>query len=59
VELKVFDINGKEVGNLVNSEFSAGEYEYTFNGSNLTSGIYFYTLKTNNFSETKKMTLIK
>ncbi|MBE2254620.1 MAG: T9SS type A sorting domain-containing protein [Ignavibacteria bacterium] len=59
VELKVFDINGKEVGNLVNSEFSAGEYEYTFSGINLPSGIYFYTLKTNNFSETKKMTLIK
>ncbi|HRE41871.1 MAG TPA: T9SS type A sorting domain-containing protein [Ignavibacteria bacterium] len=59
VELKVYDIKGVEVGNLSNGEFVAGEYEYSFNAAGLPSGIYFYTLKTDRFSETKKMTLIK
>lgn len=59
VTLKVYDITGKEVANLVNQNLSVGTYEYDFNASNLTSGIYFYTLKTGNFTETKKMMLVK
>ena len=57
--LKVFDMTGKEVKNLVNENVAAGSYEITFNGSELNSGVYFYTLKTNEFTETKKMMLVK
>ena len=46
VTLKVFDVLGREVEALVNDEQSPGEYEVEFNGANLTSGIYFYQLKT-------------
>lgn len=59
VTLKVFDVTGREVSNLVNRNLSAGKFEFEFNASGLTSGVYFYTLKTENFSETKKMLLIK
>jgi hypothetical protein len=59
VTLKVFDILGKEVATLVNENLKAGEYEVTFNGSGLPSGIYFYKLNTENFFETKRMILIK
>ena len=59
VSLKVYDILGKEVANLVNSDLNAGIYEYTFEGTGLTSGIYFYTLSTGDFKQTKKMLLVK
>jgi len=59
VTLKVYDILGREVATLVNEEKPAGEYEVEFNGSALTSGIYFYQLKAGEFSETKKMILLK
>ena len=64
VSLKVYDILGREVETLVNEEKPAGSYEVNFNsysvaGRNLTSGIYFYQLKAGNFSETKKMILLK
>ena len=59
VSLKVYDILGKEVANLVNSNMNVGSYSYEFNASNLTSGIYFYKLESNGFMETKKMMLIK
>lgn len=59
VKLKVFDLLGREVANLVNENLSAGSYKYDFNASALTSGIYFYKLETDNFSETRKMVLIK
>ncbi len=59
VSLKVYDILGKEVAELVNTEKPAGSYEVDFNAENLSSGIYFYTLKTNNSVLTKKMMLIK
>jgi photosystem II stability/assembly factor-like uncharacterized protein len=57
--LKVFDMTGKEVKNLVNENVGAGSYEIDFDGSELNSGVYFYTLKTNEFTETKKMMLVK
>ena len=57
--LKIFDILGKEVATLVNEKLLPGNYEVNFNGNNLTSGVYFYQLKTTNFSETKKMMLLK
>ena len=59
VNLKVFDITGKEVSNLINENLNAGNYETSFNGSILTSGVYFYRLTTNSFTDTKRMTLIK
>jgi photosystem II stability/assembly factor-like uncharacterized protein len=57
--LKIYDILGKEVAILVNENLKAGEYEVTFNGSRLPSGIYFYKLIAGDFAETKKMVLIK
>jgi len=59
VTIKVYDVLGSEVTTLVNEEKPAGEYEVEFNGSELTSGIYFYQLKAGSFVETKKMAFIK
>lgn len=59
VTIKVFDLLGREIETLVNEEKSIGNYELKFDGSNLTSGVYFYRLHANNFSETKKLILIK
>jgi len=59
VALKVFNLLGEEIETLVNAEQSVGIYEATFDASGLSSGIYFYTLKTDNFSSSKKMILIK
>jgi len=59
VSLKVYDMIGEEVATLVNTNLNPGTYKYVFDASGLTSGIYFYTLKTDNFSETKKMILVK
>ncbi len=59
VTLKVYDLSGKEVASLVNNNLAAGTYNYTFDGAKLSSGIYFYTIRANDFSETKKMMLIK
>lgn len=60
VIIRVFDILGKEVSTLVNEKgMSAGTYEITWHASNLSSGIYFYSIKAGNFSNTKKMILAK
>jgi len=59
VELKVFDVLGREVETIVNSEQDAGYYEIEFNASKLASGIYFYRLQAGSFVETKKMVLMK
>ncbi|CAN5523085.1 hypothetical protein BH10BAC5_BH10BAC5_23260 [soil metagenome] len=59
VSLKVFDITGREVSNLVNNLHEPGEYSYNFNGSILSSGIYFYQLTAGEFVRVKKMMLVK
>jgi hypothetical protein len=59
VSLKIYDVLGREVTDLVSEIKSAGNYEVTFNASELSSGIYFYKLQADNFIEIKKMTLIK
>jgi len=59
VNLTVYDITGRKITELVNQLFNAGSYEVSWNGNNTASGIYFYKLTTNNFSETKRMALIK
>ena len=59
VSLKIFDIAGKEISTIVNNNQPAGNYEVTFDGGGLSSGIYFYKLSAGDFSETKKMSLVK
>jgi len=59
VQLKVYDILGKEVATLVNNEQTAGSYEVTFNAAGLAGGIYFYSLQSGNYKETKKLVLMK
>jgi hypothetical protein len=59
VTLKVYDVLGKEVATLVNETKVPGKYEIKFDGSNLSSGIYFYTLHAGTFVQTKKIILMK
>lgn len=59
VSLKIFDLSGKEVATLINSNMSSGVHSVAFDGSKLSSGIYFYTIKAGNYSDVKKMMLIK
>lgn len=59
VKLTVYDASGKEAAILFNGELSAGSYNYDFDASQLASGIYFYKLESNDFSQTKKMVLVK
>ena len=59
VKLIVYDILGREVATLVNEFKEVGVYDIEFNASNLASGIYFYKMTTSNFTEIKKMFVIK
>jgi photosystem II stability/assembly factor-like uncharacterized protein len=59
VTLKIYNILGKEKAILVNEKQSPGTYEVSFDGNKLASGIYFYKLETEGFSEIKEMVLIK
>lgn len=59
VRLQVFDAAGRQVETLVNGELNAGSYRAEWNAVKLSSGVYFYTITAGNFSETKKMILIK
>jgi len=59
VTLKVYDILGREVKNLVNEFKQAGSYIVSFDASSLSSGVYFYRLDVNGFSDAKRMILIK
>jgi hypothetical protein len=59
IELTVTNVLGQPVKTLVNEEVTAGTHEVTFDASTMASGIYFYTLRTGNFTETKKMILTK
>ena len=59
VSLKIYDVLGREIKTLVNENKNVGTYEIDFDANNLNSGIYFYKLTTNNFSEMKKMILVK
>ncbi len=59
VSLKIFDATGKEVANLLNRILVQGSYDVNFDGTNLTSGVYFYKLITGDFVSTKKMMLVK
>ena len=59
VQLKVYDLLGSKVTTLVNQKQSTGSYKISFNASNLSSGVYFYQLKSGNNIHVKKMTLIR
>jgi hypothetical protein len=59
VTLKVFDVAGKEVADLVNEIQNEGAYTISFNGENIPSGIYYYKLTSNGNTEVKKMMLVK
>lgn len=59
VTLKVFDMLGREVTTLVNESKPTGEYEIEFDAANLTSGVYFYQLKTSSSVITKKLMVVR
>ena len=59
VQLAVFDAKGAIVANLVNGNVNSGAHSVEFNGANLSTGVYYYTLKVNGISQTKKMMLLK
>ena len=59
VTLRVYDVLGREVATLVNSEQQTGSYTINLNGANLSSGIYFYTMIAGDFMNTKKLILLK
>jgi hypothetical protein len=59
VTLKIYDILGKEVTTLINEEKQAGKYSIDFNASKLSSGVYLYELRSNEFKSTKKLLLMK
>lgn len=59
VSLKVYDSLGREVRTLVNKMHSAGNYEINFEPADISSGIYFYTLRAGKFQQTKKMLYLK
>lgn len=58
-KLIVYDITGKEIKTLVNENLRAGAYEYEWDGINIPSGVYFYKLIAGDYSETRKMVLVK
>jgi hypothetical protein len=59
VSLKIFNVIGQQVDELVNDNLSAGNYSFIWNAKDQASGIYFYNLTTDSFSETKKMILLR
>ncbi|MBL7127652.1 MAG: T9SS type A sorting domain-containing protein [Ignavibacteria bacterium] len=59
IELKVFDLLGREITMLVNESQTPGTYEIVFDAASLPSGVYFYQLKAGDFVETKKMVVVK
>ncbi|MEJ2616849.1 MAG: T9SS type A sorting domain-containing protein [Ignavibacteriaceae bacterium] len=59
VEIRIFNILGKEIKTLVNEIHNAGIYEVELNGADLSNGVYFYTMKAGSYSSTKKMIILK
>lgn len=59
VTLKIYNSLGQEVKNIISGSLKAGTHTYNFNAGNLSSGVYFYALRTGTYNETKRMTLIK
>lgn len=59
VNIIVYDITGRKVEDLVSGTYDPGSYEVRWDASQYSSGIYFYSLVTSEFTETKKMVLVK
>ena len=59
VNIKIFDVLGKEVAVLVNHELNPGTYEVLWNAEKVSSGVYFYRIEAGSFVDTKKMVLVK
>jgi hypothetical protein len=59
VSLKIYDVQGREVRTLVNEVKAPGVYAFDFNGTELSSGVYFYRMEANGYTDIKKMMLIK
>ncbi len=59
VTLKIYDNLGREISTLVNEMKSAGKYSIDFNANNLAAGVYFYKITSDNFTNVKKMILVK
>ncbi len=59
IELTVYNILGQKVATLVNQQMPAGTYRITWDASNMSSGLYFYTMKVDNYTKTRKMMVIK
>jgi hypothetical protein len=59
VKLSIYDILGREITTLVNEQLRPGTYSVEWNGTNYSTGIYFYKLQTQNYTESKKMVLVK
>ncbi len=59
IELKVFNVLGKEVANIVSKELNTGKHTYTFNGRNLASGVYYYVITAGDYRDVKKMILLR
>ena len=59
VALDLFDIRGVKVKTLVNESHPAGSHEFTFDGSKLASGVYFYSMTANGINKTRKLVLMK
>lgn len=59
VRLRIYDVSGKEVGEILNSSLRAGTYEANWNAGYLSSGVYFYLLESNGFKDVKRAVLLK
>ena len=59
VELKIYDVLGQEIKTILNEKLPAGKYLINLELSHLNSGVYFYKLKSGNFTQSRKMILIK
>ena len=59
VNLKIFDMRGREIVTLINEELPAGDHEFNYKSKEQSSGVYFYSLKTQNFSQMKKFMIVK
>jgi hypothetical protein len=59
VQIKIYDILGREIATLVDEQLKPGTYEVQWDGANNASGIYYYKLVSDKFSETKKMVMLK
>jgi hypothetical protein len=57
--LKLYDVLGKEIATILNSELENGPHQVSFDASNLSSGTYFYTLTSGSFTESRKMMILK